>query len=597
MSTPHTCQGSCGAIWRWEAASESLINALEGYQRSCGLLESSLSVDYGSKDLGLRIDSSLKTLDAKIADELTQSRLILVRMRNKISSRFYSLPKKILAQIFMNVVYRPAATYMATHLNKIYSRLHTLLAVCTTWRKAGIAHEPLWAIIPVYEAFGRPKPLATRLSLGRSMADRYSNRGIHLAALISRHNGSFIPSVGGGIPKFNTVNVMSESARAIMRLLDDLARPRGSWPTRQHLSELSIYHVRPQSRHFQGPPEYPDFFYDCVMYSMTGRAQNPLLELFQSLSILRVRGAGMLWDQIKLSNQLVELRLQSVNFRSESELYDFFEALSSAPELRDLKIISVIAFSEPDSDSPSAPRSVKCPVSKLQTLLLKDLDFNVLHVLQCSLAPGTYRTTLYLTQQTTHIHEPRKEPIAMDHKDLCRVLKRISVDKLVLCGEIYDKKAWLNSTELHDVLRSLPTVKTLIMICWKFREEDLLALERPRSRGKGSKNPRFPRLTALYLEDAAMLDAGVLKSVVASHKLEKMTLSGFVAPAPDSHSDSDIEVDGSESVGDFRNWMDWHYLEPQDKIPKWLKTQVGQFCLGGVPKAELRDYDTSEWEL
>ncbi|CAE6485785.1 unnamed protein product [Rhizoctonia solani] len=605
MSTRDLCASSCGAVWRWEEAGESLANAFASYQRSCVFLESSLIVDHGSsKDLALRIDSALKTLHVKITNELVQSRLALVRMRNKISSRLYSLPKKILSQIFMEVVYVPTAEdrrqSMASHVTRIYTRLHTLLAVCTTWRNVGIAHKPLWSIIPVYE--GQSKRLAPRLSIDRSTASRYLNTGIHLVALISSQHGYHIPLVDGKKPKFDTVNIKSKSALAILQFLNNLAKPLGAWPTYQHLSELSIYQVREERRSIKGPKEYPDIFYDCVMYTVQGRGQNPLLELFQYLSLLRVRGATMLWGQIKLSDRLVDLRLQSINFRSDSQLLDFLEALNTAPELRDLKIISVIVFPASTSDSPPPSRSVKCPVPKLQTLLLQDLDYNALRILQGSLAPGPYHTTLCLTEKITFIHEPRKEPIIVDLRDLYKVLKRISVDKLVLCGEWEDKNAWLDHTELRSVLQSLPTVKTLIMTYWKFRKEDLLALERPRSGGKGSKRAtvRFPSLTAMYLEDAQMLDVGPFRSIVPSHKLQKMSLSGCVRPTPKNNPDNEIDTDmdtDSDGAGDFKDSIDWHDLDPKDKVVKWLMTQVAQFYLGDVPETESRDYDTSEWKL
>ncbi|KAG8709058.1 hypothetical protein FRC11_005936, partial [Ceratobasidium sp. 423] len=327
-------------------------------------------------------------------------------------------------------------------------------------------------------------------------------------------------------------------------------------------------------------------------------------ELFNPLSILRVRGVKMLWDQIKFSNQLVELRLQSVIFDSNSKLLEFLRALNSAPELRDLKIISVIAFPESSSDSPAASQLVKCPVPKLQTLLLQDLDYNVLQILQASLVQGSYRTTLCLTEKIIHVHEPRKEPNTVNIKDLYKVLKRISVDKLVISGEWQDK-AWLDHTELRGTLQSLPTVKTLIMKSWRFRKEDLLALERPRPGKKGSKSQtvRFPILTALYLEEAQMVDAEVLKNVVTSHKLQKMSLSGCVAPPPDNTPgsdpdvDTDIDTDGSDNDDIFKDALNWDYFESDDKIIKWLSTQVAQFRLDEIPETESRDYMTSEWQL
>ncbi|KDN46728.1 hypothetical protein RSAG8_04108, partial [Rhizoctonia solani AG-8 WAC10335] len=324
----------------------------------------------------------------------------------------------------------------------------------------------------------------------------------------------------------------------------------------------------------------------------------------------------MLWDQIKLSNQLVELRLQSVNFCGNSQLLDFLQALNSAPELRNLKIISVLVFPESSPGPPPVSRSVKCPVPKLQTLLLKDLDYSALQILQGSLTPGPYHTTLCLTEKITYIHEPREEPTIVDFKDLCKVLKRISVDKLVLCGEWEEKKAWLDHTGLRSLLQSLPTVKTLIMSYWKFHKDGPYRaaqsssisahrenthhelLEIPQGGLACSRTTSIRRKGIQESNYAQMLDVEVLRSVVPSHKLQEMSLSGCVAPAHKNNSDTeDMDTDGSNSADDFKDSIDWHCFESKDKVVKWLKTQVARFYLEDVPKTESRDYETSEWEL
>ncbi|KAH7332697.1 hypothetical protein B0J17DRAFT_678455 [Rhizoctonia solani] len=322
--------------------------------------------------------------------------------------------------------------------------------------------------------------------------------------------------------------------------------------------------------------------------------RSPLSELFKHLSVLRARGANLLWNIITFSNRLVELRLQSIN-GYDSESFDFLQAPNSAPELRDLKIISVISFPDRFSDSPPpSPKPIKCPIPKLQTLLLEDLGYNVLQIIQNAVGPGTYQTTLRLDEKATHIHVPRQQPEIVGVKDLCKVLKCINVGKLVLQGE-WQGKMWFEPSGLHSVLESLPALKPLIMSDWKFRKDDLLALARPRPVKKTSTKA-FPKLTELYVENAQMLDIEPLRNIVTSHSLQKWSLSGCVAPPPDvndsgSDDDDDVSKDNKNNSGDeFKDALGWHYFGNNDTIIKWLKSKVALFHLGDVSSTESKGY-------
>ncbi|CAE6493774.1 unnamed protein product [Rhizoctonia solani] len=141
-------ESSSSALGKWEDAGDLLSNALSTYLRSCMFLETFAPKNgVDAEHLASRIDFSLNTLHTKLSEELTQSRVILARMRNKTLSRFDSLPNEIIGAIFMDVVYAPApgdllCPSMDNAVRTIFQRLYQLLSVCSSWRNFGIAlHE------------------------------------------------------------------------------------------------------------------------------------------------------------------------------------------------------------------------------------------------------------------------------------------------------------------------------------------------------------------------------------------------------------------------------------------------------------------------
>ncbi|KAH7332696.1 hypothetical protein B0J17DRAFT_722211 [Rhizoctonia solani] len=188
--------------------------------------------DINPKDPASHIDASLKTLHTKLANDLVQARLSLVRMRNKISSQFHSLPKNILAEIFMNVFYTPATGDRYRSTFQDVRRISRTSIICLPsarlgersalpTRRSGLLFS--WAA----DSLVVPKKLATTLSIQRSKIHSCSTSKIHLVAMTSSEHSYHLPYVEGRIPTFDTIRIQSKSARTIMHLLDDLTKSRG----------------------------------------------------------------------------------------------------------------------------------------------------------------------------------------------------------------------------------------------------------------------------------------------------------------------------------------------------------------------------------
>ncbi|CEL62409.1 hypothetical protein RSOLAG1IB_10450 [Rhizoctonia solani AG-1 IB] len=100
--------------------------------------------------------------------------------RKAQSRSINTLPYEILFDIFIDYVYRPSDTrvmdVMVHRTMYIYQRVHTLLAVCTTWRRTATACTDLWTVVPFIDGDnGLRYPLAAPLSL-----ERAGRKGLHL---------------------------------------------------------------------------------------------------------------------------------------------------------------------------------------------------------------------------------------------------------------------------------------------------------------------------------------------------------------------------------------------------------------------------------
>ncbi|CAE6428199.1 unnamed protein product [Rhizoctonia solani] len=128
------------ALLKWEIAGDKLSAAVSAYLQSCAVPDTFSGAPRDDATImASRADLFLSTRHTTTFEELFQSNVILARMRNKVLSRPYSLPKVILAEIFIDAVYTPGPNdnpfpSMAEGLKRIFRRLRSLLAVCSTWR-------------------------------------------------------------------------------------------------------------------------------------------------------------------------------------------------------------------------------------------------------------------------------------------------------------------------------------------------------------------------------------------------------------------------------------------------------------------------------
>ncbi|CAE6527616.1 unnamed protein product [Rhizoctonia solani] len=563
----------CAAVRRWEEAGSLLSSALKSYLDSCSYLETAyLQDERSSKDLISRIDSSLDSLHITLSQQLTQSRSTLARTRNKRASPIYTFPEEILVEIFLDVIFVPADEERATCLQMestfqtIFQGLHTLLSVCATWRNVAVNCKAAWHVIPFIDGDHElgPKRLATELSLQRA------NNGLHLAAIQANGRDTHVDSMilNEHAHRFSTVNICANYQSDITTIISVFLESRK--PTT--LDELSICQI-PQKwqdkRYWIEAVPYIPEPHDYI-YNENSPSLRQFCTMLESLSIFRVSGVFIRWDKINFSTRLTELYLHRITLGYDSDLVDFLRAASSASELRDLKIISVLAF---PGDGPPDP---KLSFSKLQTLYLEDLDYRVLELIFGSISPGSHRLILYLTGRSITIHEDEEtqEPVSFD--ELCKLLEQVTVDTLMLD----ENRSWtspLNHEQLQTLLSSVPRLKTLKLTSWTFMKGDWDFLtDYPLT---------LPSLEELHLSRADFFDADGIKRVVESHSIRKIVLGACVR-------ETGREEDSSS------RW-DLEYALLQDSrtdIVEWLKAVVPEVYLN-TDEYNPPEFNERWWKL
>ncbi|EUC60735.1 hypothetical protein RSOL_362260 [Rhizoctonia solani AG-3 Rhs1AP] len=428
----------------------------------------------------------------------------------------------------MNVVFspRPDEKYfpsVADALKRIFRRLHSLLAVCSTWRKVGIALGQLWCVIPATEGISNyPSLEAASLAIQRS-----GNHPLHLAAVLSHHYDPAPPFLSSTIPQFTSINIATQfmaSTPDISRMLKGLIRSQSP----SVLSELSIHQYEP---HMDDSPLQPPKSNEFIDSSMSAQHRDRLTTLIGSLSALRLRGVYIHWETITFSDKLVEFHLQSVVLGNTAQLAKLLQAIGSAQQLRDLRLVSVVAFAD-RSETLNAQQTISLP--KLQSLLLENLSFNVLKQVLTSIAPGSHQIKVALTPRSerTHFrsdHSDSDESVdeflddefgfgegGVVSKSVLDLLASSNVHTILL--DAHKREApWVQAPKLRSLLRSLPSLKTLIMVSWKWDLGAIRALERPDS---GS----FPNLEGLCIVGGYITDSNRLPHEVATHSLQTMIL-------------------------------------------------------------------------
>ncbi|KEP46169.1 hypothetical protein V565_214830, partial [Rhizoctonia solani 123E] len=244
-------------------------------------------------------------------------------------------------------------------------------------------------------------------------------------------------------PQFGTINLRAGSANVIEKAIDALLQHGASGS----LSELSLL-VNNKS-----PLRLDPSSGDHGINPHGSPLNASFTAMLGSLSVFRLGGTNVYWDNMKFSSRLVELHIEGVVLGYDIDIVPFLQAISSASELRDLKIISLMTIRNPQDTNTFSP--ITFP--NLQSLFLGGLYYNTLEILLRTIVSCTHRVTLVLGSRSLRVQrgEINIRMVAPDGPQPYRFLEHIPVDTLTIVG--YE---WFNE-HIHDLLESLPALKTL----------------------------------------------------------------------------------------------------------------------------------------
>ncbi|KAJ1303090.1 hypothetical protein OPQ81_011291 [Rhizoctonia solani] len=494
--------------------------------------------------------------------QLAQSTSTLAQTRNRLNSAIGRLPEEVLYQVFLDVVYAPESMKLSMKkcVRAIYGNLHKLLAVCSAWRTVAISRAALWGTIPAIEDPTRNQ--AIDLSFERSRG-----RSLRLAATTTLNGPPLlIKTVVENASRLHALNLQGPFSSQITSIITELLRNSGP----SQLSELLIRCSPPM---YSQPPRISNYIVEP-----NSAEQASFNRLIGSLANLSLSGIQVHLETTSsaFSDRLVEPYIHKVGLgSSDSAMVTFISAISSARELRDLKIIDVRAYRNPTETA----RLVMRPTvmfSRLQSLLLQDLCFNVLEFFLLGISPGSYHLTLSLSSGAFKINysDGRSEKIILDN--VTRLLVLIKVDTLFLPRGSVDDKAWLRGPGLRKLLESTPKLKVLKMRGWHFYEDFCDGLCPPPSYEQQSHgfSPSFLQLEILQLIKVRIRDQERFKQMSTNLSPATMLLSGYVKAEAKK----------------------WAQLTEDDSIVDWLNTNVPGFRLVDV-KYDVEILEAGLWQL
>jgi hypothetical protein len=409
--------------------------------------------------LAAQIDSALKSLHAVLDQQIAEARSTLTLSRNKIVSPVYRLPEEVLSQIFMDALYgySDIPDVDESRVVDYYRRLHHLIGVCSAWKNVIVSRGVFWSIVPmIYSGFWALKTeRATRLSL-----ERAQERPLHLTAHLSFYAYDRVSEYAS---RFRTVNISTRdnSNEVMRRLLHDIIFP--GTPEPLSLSQLSLCHIYDAPYYSRLPLESDYIMRNCF-------PEHRFNVVVNNLAILRIRGAQFYWDHISFSHHLTELHLQDVLVGYDTSLMNLFGALSSAAQLRDLKLIGIKAFPVRNT---LVGRYISLP--SLKTLLLRDLYFNVLAICLSTITSRSHHLTLFLNRKCRCLNLlGNNQSQDIDIHALNRLLYNASVHTLFLDGG--REYGWLPAVHLRNLLSSTSYLDTLWINKWDLDADSCFAL-------------------------------------------------------------------------------------------------------------------------
>ncbi|EUC54364.1 hypothetical protein RSOL_042840, partial [Rhizoctonia solani AG-3 Rhs1AP] len=287
------------------------------------------------------------------------------------------------------------------------------------------------------------------------------------------------------------------------------------------LSELCVYQKRDESYYYKLPKE------KHYVFPRNSPEQGMFEKLARNLSLLRIRGVQLHWDRFTFTNQLTELHLQDVMFGY--DIGNLLIALSSASELRVLKLVSINAF----YDGPSvyvAPERSETHLPCLQVLVMQDLYFNALDYILSSIVSRSHRLTLYFTENCRYADTVGEDAnlVEVSWGALYELLRKVDVKDLLLAEDNDDP--WLPPSKLSQLIKSTtPGLETLCMHSWDFSTACCNAL----TSYCLSEPSSPPGIIGLQITCASIQDDHAFIDMVLSHSdtIQQMVFGGVIRGA------------------------------------------------------------------
>ncbi|CUA77098.1 Protein U5 [Human herpesvirus 7 strain JI] [Rhizoctonia solani] len=510
-------------IQQWEEAGASLVTALTKYLDLSLLLEqNALLEDNSGKDLAMRIDSALSSLQTVVDSHMSRVRSALARTRNRILSPIHRLPREVLSGIFMNAIFaapdlskpEPVEDSVA----RIYLTLHNILGVCEKWRDIALTQGSFWSIVPVLDFPSRTR--AGKIKQANAVLLRSilrANLKGHLHLVVAQPcDSSYIEVLGALAVSFRAANISAGSRSSLRRTLDIFLSQ--GFPEDLALSQLSI-HQKQDDSYLYKLPKVKNY-----VLSNNSPEQAVFEKLSQNLSSLRIRGAQFHWARFSFANRLTELYLQEVLFGH--ELGHFFQAIASASELRVLELVSIVSF----YDGPpvyTTPEQSEIHLSNLQTLVIKDLYFNTLDQILCSITSRSHSLSLFLTEKCRYADTAGLDSDFVDvhWESLYELLRQVQVKDLLLTNNVTDH--WLPSSRMEELLKStISGLQTLQLHLWDFSTAYCNVL----TSYSLSDDSLSCKISNLHITCARVHDRGAFTDMVLSHSnsIRKMVFGGLI---------------------------------------------------------------------
>ncbi|CAE6524229.1 unnamed protein product [Rhizoctonia solani] len=472
-------------------------------------------------------------------------------MSEKRTSPISHLPEEILSEIFIQYACGSsrlcAMDFAQRHVNSVYQRAYTLLGVCATWRRVGLACPDLWKLVAITNQKDAGPRAPNELILRRA-----AGNDLHLVFSDKEFRQGEFKVLDDHWHRFGRVSIQSESESSHPAEISKVLGPIIEHSSPGSISKLCLSKM------------YGSANYDLAEF------EPHIYQLIGSLAVFRINRMHICWKNIAFSHRFVELCVAHIGLRNNSEILGFFAAISSTRELKVLKLIAILF--DPSQLETESVQMVSLPMLKF--LYIERSYLNILDYIMSRIARGSYHLMLTLSTST-----PRKFPLGVEPNDVeyfFAFLRGVPVDELTLRGR--GDSPWSHSSGLQRVLKSIPGLKALVIDEFIVNRDILMGFERPPTLYSPMDNDAFPTLTRLefhavsFAVSLSELKPG-FETILNTHQLQTLVLGGTLRPAPG--------INGTP-------------LDENDEVVVWMRLNVPRVCVSFEPGREPYN---SNWEL